>query len=76
MQLTIICIDCHFAFSITSFEVTDVFSGDMANLLFFSAISGTLMPRVFSDPELLIGKQGVSFSGIIKGPVRGLYVWE
>ena len=56
--------------------MTDVFSGDMANLLLFSAISGTLMPRVFSDPELLIGKQGVSFSGIIKGPVRGLYVWE
>ncbi|XP_068741417.1 laminin subunit alpha-like isoform X2 [Montipora capricornis] len=56
--------------SITSFEVTDVFSGDMVNLLLFSATSGTLMPRVFSDPELLIGKQGVSFSGIIKGPIE------
>jgi len=57
-------------FSVPSFAVTDVFSGDMNNLLLFSDTSAALIPRSFNDPMLLITKQGVSFSGVIMGQVR------
>jgi len=60
---------CCCCFSVSNFEVTDVFSGDMDNLLLFSSKSASLVPRYFNDPDLMIAKQGVSFSGVIKGKV-------
>ena len=60
---------CCCYFSVSNFEVTDVFSGDMDNLLLFSSISASLVPRYFNDPALMIAKQGVSFSGVIRGKV-------
>jgi len=56
-------------FSVSNFEVTDVFSGDMDNLLLFSSKFASLVPRYFNDPALMIAKQGVSFSGVIRGKV-------
>ncbi|XP_029199679.2 laminin subunit alpha-like [Acropora millepora] len=53
-----------------SFVMADVFSGDIKNLRVFSDKSGTLVPRAFSDPLLLIAKQSVSFKGIIRGPIE------
>ena len=41
----------------------------MDNLLLFSSKSASLVPRYFNDPALMIAKQGVSFSGVIKGKV-------
>ena len=57
-------------FSVTSFEVTEAFSGDMNNLMLSGATTGVFVPRNFNDPLLMIGKRGVSFSGVIRGPVR------
>lgn len=54
--------------------MANVFSGDIKNLRVFSDKSGTLVPRAFSDPLLLIAKQSVSFKGIIRGPVRKMSV--
>ena len=57
-------------FSLTSFEVTEAFSGDMNNLLLSGTTAGVFVPRNFNDPLLMIGKQGVSFGGVIRGAVR------
>lgn len=59
-----------YSFSVPTFVVTDVFSGDMDNLLLFSSTSWSLVPRYFNDPALMIVKQGVSFSGVSRGKVQ------
>lgn len=41
----------------------------MKNLLLFSEETASLISRTFNDAALMTAKQGVSFSGVIKGPV-------
>lgn len=56
-------------FSDRPFSTTDPFSGDMNNLRLFSEETASLISRTFNDAALMTAKQGVSFSGVIKGPV-------
>lgn len=56
-------------FSDRPFSTTDPFSGDMNNLRLFSQETASLISRTFNDAALMTAKQGVSFSGVIKGAV-------
>ncbi len=68
IQICESCLYC-LCFSVSAFVVTDVFSGDMNNLLLFSSTFASLIPRLFNDPTLMIAKQGIALHGVIRGKV-------
>ena len=55
--------------SVVSFAVSDVFAGDMKNLMLSAAGPGPLVPRRFNNHMTLLAKQGVSFNGVLRGKV-------